>query len=73
MFLVANAIPPLRSKERNATRPVLFKIPSAPPNGAGAIMGCAPINISSGVKTEGAFVTAFVTEGALSTQSGDTT
>jgi hypothetical protein len=27
MFIVANAIPPLRSKERNATRLVLSKIP----------------------------------------------
>ena len=46
MFIVANAIPPLRSKERNATRLVLFKIPSAPSNGVGSVMGCGAINIS---------------------------
>jgi hypothetical protein len=38
--------PPLRSKERNATRLVLFKIPYAPSNGAGSSVGCGAINIS---------------------------
>jgi hypothetical protein len=43
----SNANPfPRRSKERNATRPVLFKILSAPSNGAESSVGCVAINIS---------------------------
>ncbi len=47
MFIDSNVTPhQLRSEERNPTRPVIFKIISAPPNGAGVVEASRLIDIS---------------------------
>jgi hypothetical protein len=55
MFIDSNATPrQLRSEERKAARPLIFKILSAPPNGAGGAGDSGAIDISpqNGVKTK---------------------
>ena len=48
MFIDLNATPPpqLRPEERNVTKPLLFKILSAPPNGAVGGGGSDAIDMS---------------------------
>jgi len=46
MFIVANAIPPLRSKERNATRLYSPRYLPLLRTESESIMGCGAINIS---------------------------